>query len=140
MYVCLQTTIGRKKKMKLLSSCRFLICGSIICSQTNLKMYTCGCNVFSTEGPFGRVSIVSTYGPIHCFTDQCNVERNVTDYGSWLGFHYLIPDQCIVMREMERCFFVWVSSTSFQTLLDIGGDGCCLLVWAFTTCFQASAG
>merc|ERR1711873_97887 len=64
LYVCLQTTIGRE--MKLLFSCRFLICGSIICSQTNLKMYTCGCNVFSTEGPFERVTIVSAYRPIHC--------------------------------------------------------------------------
>ena len=99
-------------------------------------MYTCGCNIFLTEGPFGRVTIVSTYGPIHCFTDQCNVERNVSDYGSWLGFHYLILDQCIVMREMERCFFVWVSSTSFQTLLDIGEGGCGLFVWVYTTSFQ----
>ena len=32
------------------------------------------------------------------------------------------------------CLLVWVYTTSFQTLLDIGGDGCCLLVWAFTTC------
>ena len=63
-----------------------------------------------------------------------------SDYDSWLGFHNLILDQCTVMREMECCLLVWVSSTSFQTLLDIGGDGCCLLVWAFTTCFQAFAG
>ena len=27
------------------------------------------------------------------------------------------------MGEMERCLLVWVSSTSFQTLLDNGGDG-----------------
>merc|ERR1711893_349781 len=27
------------------------------------------------------------------------------------------------MREMECCLLVWVSSTSFQTLLDNGGDG-----------------
>ena len=103
-------------------------------------MYTCGCSIFLTEGPFGKVTIVTTHGPNHCFTDQCNVERNFTGYGSWLGFHYLIPDQCIVMRKMECCFLVWVSSTSFQTLLDIGEDGCCLLVWAFTTCLQAFAG
>ena len=38
------------------------------------------------------------------------------------------------------CLLVWVYTTSFQTLLDIGGDGCCLLVWAFTTCLQAFAG
>ena len=35
---------------------------------------------------------------------------------------------------------VWVSTTSFQTLLDNGGDVCRLLVWASTTCFQAFAG
>ena len=57
-----------------------------------------------------------------------------------LGFYNLILDQCMVMREMECCLLVWVSSTSFQTLLDNGGDGCCLLVWAFTTCLQALAG
>ena len=28
-----------------------------------------------------------------------------------------------VMGEMERCLLVWVSATSFQTLLDNGGDG-----------------
>ena len=39
-----------------------------------------------------------------------------------LGFYNLILDQCRVMREMECCLLVWVSSTSFQTLLDIGGD------------------
>ena len=40
-----------------------------------------------------------------------------------LGFYNLILDQCRVMREMECCLLVWVSSTSFQTLLDNGGDG-----------------
>ena len=35
---------------------------------------------------------------------------------------------------------VWVSTTSFQTLLDNGGDVCRLLVWASTTCLQAFAG
>ena len=100
-----------------------MICGYIIYSQTNLAMYTCGCSIFLTEGPFGKVTIVTTHGPNHCFTDQCNVERTFTGYGSWLGFHYLIPGQCIVMRKMECCFLVWVSSTSFQTLLDNGGDG-----------------
>ena len=150
--------LGEEKKMKLLSSCRFLICGSIIYSQTNLKMYTCSCNVFTAEGPSERVTIVSAYRPIHCgklffitisfwlgillSVSQTNVMQRemFSDYDSWLGFHYLILDQCIVMREMECCLLVWVSSTSFQTLLDIGGDGCCLLVWAFTTCFQAFAG
>ena len=97
LYVCLQATIGRRK-MKLLSSCRFLICGSIIYSQTNLMMYTCGCNVLTADSTSERVislTIVSAYRPIHCgenvlfnclflagylvicLTDQCNVERNV---------------------------------------------------------------
>ena len=53
-----------------------------------------------------------------------------SDYDSWLGFHYLILDQCIVMREMECCLLVWVYTTSFQTLLDIGGD-VCRLAWVF---------
>ena len=65
LYVCLQATIGRRK-MKLLSSCRFLICGSIIYSQTNLMMYTCGCNVLTADSPSERVTIVSAYRPIHC--------------------------------------------------------------------------
>ena len=29
-------------------------------------MYTCSCNVFTAEGPFERVTIVSAYRPIHC--------------------------------------------------------------------------
>ena len=67
LYVCLQATTGRReKKMKLLSSCRFLICGSIIYSQTNLMMYTCGCNVLTADSPSERVTIVSAYRPIHC--------------------------------------------------------------------------
>ena len=63
------------------------------------------------------------------------------------------------MGEMERCLLVWVSATSFQTLLDNEGYGmlspclglyyllsglrrimgemnCCLLVWVSSTSFQ----
>ena len=35
------------------------------------------------------------------------------------------------MGEMYAVLLVWVSTTSFQTLLDTGGDVCRLLVWAF---------
>ena len=88
-----------------------------------------------------------------CLTDQCNVERlrlwdgfplsilsyclceenlfdamSLTEFSFLqlilqLGFYNLILDQCRVMREMKYCLLVWVSSTSFQTLLDNGGDG-----------------
>ena len=134
LYVCLQATIGRRK-LKLFSSCRFLICGSIIYSQTNLKMYTCGCNVFTAEGPSERVTIVSAYRPIHCDQFNCSLqlsasgwifcylshrpmkcrEKCLLDCDSWVGFHYSIFDQFNLMREMECCLLVWVSSTSFQT-------------------------
>ena len=44
---------------------------------------------------------------------------------------------CRKLREIYAVLLVWVSTTSFQTLLDTGGDVCRLLVWAFTTCSQA---
>ena len=87
-----------EEKVKLLSSCRFLTYGPIIYLQTNLMMYTCGCNVLTADSTSERVislTIVSAYRPIHCgenvlfnclflagylvicLTDQCNVERNV---------------------------------------------------------------
>ena len=68
LYVCLQATTGRRK-MKLLSSCRFLTYGPIIYSQTNLMMYTCGCNVLTADSTSERVislTIVSAYRPIQC--------------------------------------------------------------------------
>ena len=41
---------------------------------------------------------------------------------------------CRKLREIYAVLLVWVSTTSFQTLLDVGGNVCRLLVWAFTTC------
>ena len=97
-----------------------MICGYTVYSQTNLVMYTCDCSIFLTESPFGRVTIVTIHGPNHCLTDQRNVERNFTGYGSWLGFHYLILDQCIVMRKWDAVF------SSFLGLCDqfmnVGGE------------------
>ena len=58
-----------EEKMKLLSSCRFLTYGPIIYSQTNLTMYTCGCNVLTADSTSERVislTIVSAYRPIQC--------------------------------------------------------------------------
>ena len=37
------------EKVKLLSSCRFLTYDPIIYLQTNLMMYTCGCNVLTAD-------------------------------------------------------------------------------------------
>ena len=57
------------EKVKLLSSCRFLTYDSIIYLQTNLMMYTCGCNVFTADSISERVTsltIVSAYRPIQC--------------------------------------------------------------------------
>ena len=57
------------EKVKLLSSCRFLTYDPIIYLQTNLMMYTCGCNVLTADSTSERVislTIVSAYRPIHC--------------------------------------------------------------------------
>ena len=57
------------EKVKLLSSCRFLTYDPIIYLQTNLMMYTCGCNVFTADSTSERVislTIVSAYRPIQC--------------------------------------------------------------------------
>ena len=57
-----------------------------------------------------------------------------------LGLYYLLAGLCRILGEMYAVLLVWVYTTSFQTLLDTGGDVCRLLVWAFTTCSQAFAG
>ena len=70
------------EKVKLLSSCRFLTYDSIIYLQTNLMMYTCGCNVFTADSTSERVislTIVSAYRPIYCG------ELFILTVFSWLG-------------------------------------------------------
>ena len=44
------------EKVKLMSSCRFLTYDPIIYLQTNLMMYTCGCNVLTADSTFERVN------------------------------------------------------------------------------------
>ena len=134
---------------------------------------------------FERLTIVSSYGPIHCFTDQCNVERNVfwlrllagfpqlnfrpmygdggdgmlssrlglfyqlSDlagyWGRWmlspcLGLYYLLSGLCRIMGEMDAVSLSGSILPAFRPCWILGEMGCCLLVWASTTCFQASAG
>ena len=105
-----------EEKVKLLSGCRFLTYGPIIYLQTNLMMYTCGCNVLTADSTSERVislTIVSAYRPIHCgenflfnclflagylvicLTDQCNVERNVSWLRLWAGFPLSILSYCL---------------------------------------------
>ena len=102
-----------EEKMKLLSSCRFLTYGPIIYLQTNLMMYTCGCNVLTADSTSERVislTIVSAYRPIQCGE---NVLLAVT---SRLGTYYLFyrPMQC-----REKCSLTtslgWVSAICFWT-------------------------
>ena len=45
-----------------------------------------------------------------------------------LGLYYLLADLCRILGEMYAVLLVWVYTTSFQTLLDVGGDVCRLLV------------
>ena len=57
-------------------------------------------------------------------------------WGRWmlslsLGLYYLLAGLCRILGEMYAVLLVWVYTTSFQTLLDTGGDVCRLLVWAF---------
>ena len=147
------------EKKKLSFSCRFLICGSIIYSQTKLKMYTCSCNVFTAEGPSERVTIVSAYRPIHCgenvlfnclflagylvicLTDQCNVERNVF----WLrllagflqlNFRPMYGDEGDGM--LSSCLGLCYLFSDHRRIM--GEMKCCLLVWVSATCFQTNAG
>ena len=58
----------------------------------------------------------------------------------FLGLYYLLSGLRRILGEMYAVLLVWVFTTSFQTLLDDGGDVCRLLVWASTTCSQAFAG
>ena len=51
-----------------------------------------------------------------------------------LGLYYLLAGLGRILREIYAVLLVWVSTTSFQTLLDVGGNVCRLLVWAFPTC------
>ena len=58
-----------KTQIGLLSSCRFLTYDSIIYLQTNLMMYTRGCNVFTADLISERVTsliILSPYRPLQC--------------------------------------------------------------------------
>ena len=47
------------------------------------------------------------------------------------AFYYLLSGLCRKLGEMYAASLSGSSATSFQTLLDIGGDVCRLLVWAF---------
>ena len=57
-----------------------------------------------------------------------------------LGLYYLLPGLCRIMGEMYAVSLSGSLLPAFRPCWMIGGDVCRLLVWASTTCSQASAG
>ena len=45
-----------------------------------------------------------------------------------LGLYYLLAGLCRILGKMYAVLLFWVYTTSFQTLLDVEGDVCRLLV------------
>ena len=102
-----------------------------ICLQTNVMIYSCGCNVFTADRVSERVTslnILSAYRPIQCggivirlplsrldsyylSTDHCNVEKNVLWLRLWAGFPLSVYELMLMWRNLlSRYVSHWVST------------------------------
>ena len=98
-------------------------------------------------------AIISRLGFYYLFTDQCDVEKLFFCFRLSAGFPLSVCELMLMWRNLlpsyvshwvstiQLWYFSWVSATYFADQWRVMGEmNCCLLVWAFATCFQTTAG